>query len=51
MIFFRRCTARRERRATSIFWGRCDLDKNHEGDHELERGFFSCTWSTDWTRP
>lgn len=48
-LFFNRCAAYRERRPGERYWGRCDLDKNHDGDHELERGFIHIYWSTKET--
>lgn len=30
-------------------WGRCELKKNHKGDHALERGMDIPRWSTEWT--
>jgi len=43
------CIARREQRGTSSLFGRCELRRNHEGDHALERGMDIPRWSTDWS--
>lgn len=48
-VFIPRCRARRERREDDIYWGRCDLDRGHGGDHILERGMDFVMWSTDTT--
>lgn len=45
----RRCAAVREQRAGSMFWGRCELVRDHDGDHALDRGYDIPRWSTDWT--
>jgi hypothetical protein len=43
------CTARRERRPDVPYFGRCELRRNHDGDHALERGMDIPRWSTDWS--
>lgn len=48
-LFGPRCRARRERRPDDIYWGRCDLDRGHKGDHLLERGMDLVMWSTNTT--
>jgi hypothetical protein len=45
-----RCIAIREKRPHEL-WGRCDLRRGHQGDHELHRhrhrsGVHLLTWST-----
>lgn len=45
----RTCTAVREQRDGAIYWGRCELVRNHRGDHALDRGVDVVRWSTDWT--
>lgn len=45
-----RCRAFRECKSKSnVYYGRCDLKKNHLGDHALERGLIIMRWSTNWT--
>lgn len=44
-----RCRAVKEPNGDG-FWGRCELKKNHEVDHALERGMDIPRWSTRWTR-
>lgn len=34
-----RCKARKRRVRGQVYFGRCELRKNHEGAHALERGF------------
>lgn len=43
---FNRCKARLPRQRGDLFWGRCDRNRNHAGEHELERGFFTVSWPT-----
>jgi hypothetical protein len=45
---WKRCRAYKEPNKTG-YWGRCDLEREHEGDHLLERGMDMLTWSTKWT--
>jgi hypothetical protein len=42
------CKAIKEQRSGQSY-GRCELKKNHKGDHALERGMDIPRWSTDWT--
>lgn len=44
---FRRCMARKYRATGDIYWGRCELRRDHPGDHELERGLIPVTWPND----
>lgn len=44
----RRCKAVKE--PGCWYWGRCELRRNHEGDHALERGMEVARWSTRWTQ-
>jgi hypothetical protein len=47
---WQRCRAVREPEVHTPNWhGRCELKKNHRGDHALERGFDIPRWSTEWT--
>lgn len=41
-----RCRAVLTKQESDEFYGRCDLDAGHQGDHELERGFFRIRWAT-----
>jgi hypothetical protein len=43
------CRAYRERHQDDPYFGRCELIRNHRGDHALERGFDIPRWSTRWT--
>lgn len=52
---WRRCKAVKEPNASG-YWGRCELDRDHNfsnirahHDHALERGFDIPRWSTVWT--
>lgn len=45
---FGRCKAVKEPNASG-YWGRCELRKEHPGDHLLERGMEFLSWSTAWT--
>lgn len=45
---WRKCRARKEPNSSG-YWGRCELKKNHDGDHALERGMIVLRWTTKWT--
>lgn len=45
-----RCKAVKEPNKSG-YWGRCDLRRNHAGDHALERGMEIHRWSTAWSYP
>lgn len=46
--FWQKCRAVKEPNPSG-YWGRCELVKDHVGDHALERGMEILRWSTHWT--
>ncbi len=46
---WKRCRASVEPNPTG-YWGRCDLQARHDGDHALERGMDTPRWSTRFSQ-